>query len=153
MKKHEIAVLTLLTFTFPQMSLAGGNDSSSPTHKYWVCAISSYHSIIDGKRQEGKCNANTEYSEPRCREFVVEFEGDDGVRPGQPFKQTNQQDKPSTTTTIAINKEGDQHLYTHTIEKIGINATNKWVYNGKCNYYEASANEKIYMEKGLKTIP
>lgn len=154
MKKHEIAALMLLILIFPQLSLAGSDGSSSPIHKYWVCAISSYHSIIDGKRQEGKCIANTEYSEPHCKEFVVEFEGNNGVRPGQPFKQTDQQNNPSTTTTIAINKESGQHLYTHTIEKAGINSTKiKWVYNGRCNYYEAPSNEKIYMEKSLKTIP
>ena len=153
MKRLKITALILLSFTFPKMPLAEDSDLQNSTHKYWVCAISAYHSIIDGKRQEGECRANTEYSEPHCRQFVVEFEGDDGVRLGAPFKQTKQLNNPSTTTTIAINKANEQYLYTHTIEKMDVNSTNKWVYKGKCNYFEAPANEKIYMEKGLKTIP
>ena len=166
MKRRNITFLIAVISAFPEMPLAEDKGLINPVHKYWTCAITSYNSLVEGKRQEGRCRTNTEYSEPPCREFFVEFEGADGIRPGVPFKQTighNMQKNPptsghesnnpaqSTTTTIEINKDKDQYLYTHTIEKSGVKPTNKWVYNGKCSYYQAPANEKIYMDSGLKT--
>ncbi|WP_411727468.1 hypothetical protein [Methyloglobulus sp.] len=164
MKRENITFLIVIISALPEILLGGDKGPINPVHKYWSCAITSYNSLVEGKYQEGRCRANTEYSELPCREFFVEFEGADGIRPGVPFKQTighNMQKSPSTsddefntptqstTTTIEINKDKDQYLYTHTIEKTGANFADKWLYRGKCSYYEASANEKIYMEKGL----
>jgi hypothetical protein len=158
MKTRHI-ILTALIFAFPNLLLAENKGATNPVHKYWTCAISSYHSLVDRKYQETQCSANTEYSEPPCREFVVEYEGTEGIRPGVPFEQTipSFPDQKSTmaaqpaTTRIEINKKKDQYFYTQTVEHTGISATNKWVYNGKCNYNEAPAKEKIYMDFGLKT--
>jgi hypothetical protein len=133
-------LLIALTFSFSQGLLAGGN-----THKYWVCGVTTYHAVVDGNPLQGQCRANTAYSEPPCREFVVEFNGANGVRPGAPYAQS----EGATTTRIEINKTNGLHIYTHTINKSG----NKWVYNGKCSYFEAPANEKIHMDKGLETLP
>lgn len=163
MKRRSLTFLIAVISAFPEMPLAEDKEPN-PVHKYWTCAITSYNSLVEGKYQEGRCRANTEYSEPPCREFFVEFEGADGIRPGVPSKQTighNMQKSPSTSddesntpmqsTSIEINKHKDQYLYIHTIEKPGVKSTNKWVYNGKCSYYQAPANEKIYMDSGLTT--
>jgi hypothetical protein len=164
MKSQKIGVVILVMLYFPNVVLAGSNESANPTHKYWVCAISSYYSQIDGKREDGKCRANTEYSEPQCREFVVEYEGEGGVRPGVPYKEISnghRQDSlsnvpndlenqtNSTTTKIAITKENNHYSYAHIIENTTIKSTNQWVYTGKCNYFEAPLSEKIYLQRGL----
>ncbi len=165
MKKNVIPVLFVMLLIFPDVPLAEDKELLLPPHRYWVCSISSYNSFIDGKYQESKCRANTEYSKPPCREFVVEFEGEGGIRPGMPFKQTvgcDMKKSPlsspneaknqaqSTTTTIQINEKDGQYLYVHTIETDNI-SKDRWVYQGNCKYYKAPINEKIYLDKGLKT--
>lgn len=165
MKRQNITFLIAMIFAFSEMSLAEDKGLNNPVHKFWSCAITSYNSLVDGKYQEDRCRANTQYSELPCREFFVEYEGAGGVRPGVPFKETikhkmqkssstddNEYNIPTTTTTtIGIRKDKDQYLYTHTIVKTEIKFTNKWIYNGKCSYYEAPVNEKIYLDRGLET--
>ena len=161
MKYQFINSLLTGIFLFPTVLVAGGDDPKATPHKYWVCAISSYYSLVDGKREEGKCRANTEYSEPQCREFYVD-EGEGGVHLGQAYKKTStdnnqmnssnsiNQNSPATIT-ITIDKQDDHYLYKHLIERTSNNAADQWVYNGKCTYYEAPMKEKIYLHKGLDT--
>ena len=136
MKTFSIALAASI-LTFPLLSCAEG------IHKYWVCGVTTYHAVVGGKPQQGKCQANTAYSGPPCREFVVEFDGANGVRPGAPY----QQDSDAATTRIEIDKANDRHTYTHTIEKSG----DKWTYNGNCTYFEAPVSAKIHMDNGLTT--
>lgn len=165
MKKHNIVFLITIISAFPQVTFAKDQGLKNPVHKFWSCAITTYNTLVDGNYQENKCRANTQYSEPPCREFFVEYEGAEGIRPGVSFKQTivhnmkkssSRYDElniptKSTTTTIEIKKDKNQYLYTHTIVATDIKFSNKWFYNGKCSYYEAPVNEKIYMDSGLKT--
>ncbi|CAG7856560.1 hypothetical protein MCAMS1_01087 [biofilm metagenome] len=139
MKTHCRLFITLI-LSSPQVLLAGG-----AIHKYWVCGVTTYQSIVNGKTQSGQCRANTAYSEPPCREFVVEFDGANGIQPGAPYRQNAN----GATTNIEINQANGQHSYLHTINKHGEIRT----YHGKCNYFEAPANAKIHMEYGLKTQP
>jgi hypothetical protein len=101
---------------------------------------------------EQQCRANTEYSEPPCRPFVVEYEGADGIRPDKPFQQNIKlvSGQPATVR-IEISKEDSKYVYAHSIEQIGTNAAQKWHYKGVCQYNEAPTQEKIYMDYGLKT--
>jgi hypothetical protein len=138
MKTH-CRLLIALILSLPQTLLAGGGA----THKYWVCAVKTYQSSLGGKTQNGQCRANTAYSEPPCREFVVEYNGANGVRPGAPFTQSD----GTNAIRIEINKTGGLHTYAHTINKDGGIRT----YHGTCSYFEAPANEKIHMDYGLKT--
>ncbi len=137
MKTFNIALAASI-LTLPPLSYAGG------AHKYWVCGVTTYHAVVGGKSQQGKCQANTAYSEPPCREFMVEFDGANGVRPGAPYEQTL---NDASKTRIEINKANGQHAYAHTIEKSG----DKWTYNGNCSYFEAPVSEKIHIDNGLKT--
>ncbi len=156
--KTPSVILMALILAFPNMPLAENNGAVNPVHKYWTCAISSYHSLVNGKYQEAQCRANTEYSEPPCRGFVVEYEGADGIRPSVPYEQkisSKPFDKSvkaaqPTITKIEINKSKEKFVYTHTVDQTGISGNNKWIYYGTCNYNEASAGEKIHMDYGLK---
>ena len=159
MKIRRIAVIAAAFLLSSQISIADTNGLTEKNHKYWLCAVSTYRHINQGNDQEYKCRANTEYSEPPCREFLLEFEGVDGIRPGAPFKQTITQSPTEqsritqnkliqpVTTTIEINEQGGEFLYTQTVEQ----AASEWVYKGPCHYYEAPLSEKIYRDKGLKT--
>ena len=145
---------------FPVLMLAATKGSANPVHKYWTCAISSYNSLVDGKYEEAQCRANTEYSDPPCRGFVVEYEGANGIRPdapyqhritSEPFGKTSKEQQP-TMIKIEINKVENRLVYTHTLEQTGANANNKKVYKGLCTYNEAPSTEKIYMDYGLKAV-
>jgi hypothetical protein len=164
MKRHKVMLLILMNFACPRILFAEDRVAENSIHKFWFCAIASYNALIEGNYQAGKCRSNTQYSEPPCREFFIEYEGVEGIRPGVPFRQTIERKLPisssansaettqSTTTTIEINKDKEQFAYVHTIEETVGKFTNKWVYNGKCRYYEAPANEKIYIPKGLEAV-
>jgi hypothetical protein len=166
MKRPNRIVLIALIFSFPEILYAEEQGLNNPIHKFWSCAITTYNSLVNGKVQEDRCRANTQYSEPPCQAFFIEYEGVDGIRPGVPFTQTvehkrlksastsdNEPAPPPelTTTTIEIRKDNDQYFYTQSIVKTGVKLTNKWLYSGKCSYYTAPVNEKIYMERGLPT--
>lgn len=161
MKKQELLFLMATVFVPSQMLLAKDKGLDTPTHKFWSCTITSYNSTVDSKYHEDRCMANTQYSEPPCKEFFVEYEGVDGIRPGVPYKQAigqksastrnNENDATTKSTTIEIRKDKDQYSYTHTIVEMGNTSTNKWAYNGKCVYFEDPRNEKIYMQKDLDT--
>ena len=60
-----------MIIVFPRASLSEDKGINNPVHKFWTCAILFYNSLVDGKYQESKCQANTQYSEPPCREFFV----------------------------------------------------------------------------------
>jgi hypothetical protein len=148
-----------MIFSFPSLLIAEDSSVNNPLHKFWICAITDYNSLVDGKYQEGKCRANTQYSEPPCREFFLEYEGADGIRPGIDFKKVSEQESSSTvdgkeqaaqSTTIEIKKDKDQYLYTHSIVKTSSKSTDKWVYNGQCRYYQSPSSEKIYIHNGLE---
>ncbi len=139
MKIFNIALASAI-LALPQLSCAGGGAA---VHKYWVCGVTTYHSVVGGKSQQGKCQANTAYSNPPCREFMVEYDGANGIRPGVPYTQ----DLAGGSTRIEINKENGQYAYNHTVEKSG----DKWVYLGNCNYFEAPVSDKVHMDFGLKT--
>jgi hypothetical protein len=157
--KTSTVILMALVLALPDVSLAENNEAANPVHKYWTCAISSYHSLVDGKYQEAQCRSSTEYSEPPCRGFVVEYEGANGVRPNVPYAQKissrpsdkSTQGQQTKTINIDISKAEEKFIYTHTVAQTGANANNKWIYNGLCNYNEAPTSEKIYMDYGLKT--
>lgn len=152
-------ILIAFTLASPNITLAENKGSVNPTHKYWTCTISSYYSMLNGKHQAAQCLANTEYSEPPCREFVVEYEGPKGVRPNVPYQQkvspdTFEKSAKATQPMLAkieINQDKDNFIYKHTIEQAGASTNNAWVYSGVCHYNEAPASEKIYMDYGLKT--
>lgn len=133
-------IITLLILITSQTVLADG-----ASHPYWVCGVTTYQLIVGGKSQSGQCSSNTAYSQPPCREFFVDFAGPDGVRPGAPFNK----DENGISTRIEITKANGHFTYSHTINKPG----NRWIYQGKCRYFEAPASEKIYMDHGLKTQP
>ena len=132
--------------------LYAGEINADSLQKYWTCTVSSYTVFAGGKGVEHQCRANTEYSEPPCRPFVVEYEGADGIRPDKPFQQNIKlvSGQPATLR-IAISKEGSKFAYAHSIEPSGADAGQKWHYSGVCQYNEAPTQEKIYMDYGLKT--
>jgi hypothetical protein len=160
MKSRGFTLLIAMGFALPVLALAADVESKMPVHKYWTCAISSYTAEVDGKYQEYSCRTNTEYSNPPCREFVLDYDGDSGVRPGDNYRAVINQSNASThkdgksqaeTSNIEIKSDKDQYVYIHTVVKAGIKFSNKWVYTGVCHYYEAPASEKIYRDQGLKT--
>lgn len=120
-------------------------------HKYWTCAVSSYTVYEAGKGVEHQCRANTEYSKPPCRPFVVEYNGKDGVNLDQPYQQEiSLASGQPATARIEISKDSGKYVYAHTIEQTGSNALHRWHYKGVCQYNEAPTQEKIYMDYGLK---
>ncbi|MBM4208432.1 MAG: hypothetical protein FJ190_10630 [Gammaproteobacteria bacterium] len=133
-------IITVLILIASQVVTAGGAN-----HQYWVCGVTAYQSIVGGKTQAGQCSANTAYSQPPCREFVVEFAGANGIRPGASYQQSAN----GVSTRIEITKADGYYAYNHTINKAG----NRWSYQGKCRYFEAPIGEKIHMDHGLKTQP
>jgi hypothetical protein len=158
--KTLTVILMALVLALPEVSLAENNQAANPVHKYWTCVISSYHSLVDGKYQEAQCRSNTEYSEPPCREFVVEYEGANGIRPNVPYEQKissepsdqSTQGQQTKSIKIGISRAEEKFIYTHTVEQTEASANNKWTYNGLCSYNEAPTSEKIYMDYGLKTM-
>jgi hypothetical protein len=160
MKSRGFTLLIAMGFALSGLALAADVESKTPVHKYWTCAISSYSSAVDDNYQKYTCRANTQYSNPPCREFVVEYDGDEGVRPGDSYRAVINQNNAAKyndgksqaeTSSIEIKSDKDKYVYTHTVVKTGLKFSSKWVYNGVCHYYEAPASEKIYMDEGLKT--
>ena len=155
--KISTTLLMVLILTIPKPLLAQNSGTAPPIHKYWTCAISSYDSWVNGKHQTARCQANTEYSAPPCRGFVVEYEGEKGIRPNVAYIENTTMESLDgiiktmlpTVIRIEINPVGDQYLYRHTIEQTNGATTNQWVYNGFCQYNEAPAHEKIHMDHGL----
>lgn len=139
------SILLAILVELSGITLAENSHATGSMHQYWVCGISSYHSIADGHRQDGRCPTNTAYSVPPCREFYVELEGLNGIHPGFPYQRTNED---SSTVTITINKTNGGYEYSHTVNKAG----EQWLYLGQCHFYEAPDNEKIYMDQGLQIL-
>lgn len=126
------------------MALADNESMSDSVHKYWVCGISSYSSIVADQRQDRQCRANTAYSDPPCREFYVEYEGANGIRPDHPFQRT---DGENSTVTINITSVNNTVVYSHTVDRSG----DQWVYRGQCAFYEAPSGATIHLDQGLVT--
>jgi hypothetical protein len=158
--------MKISTFTFMSilltchiMARAEETETDNSIHKYWTCTISSYHSQINGRHQQAQCLTNTEYSEPPCRGFVVEYEGTKGIRPNSPFEQKtfsepfDQSDKTQVPTIIKIEIDSTEKkfVYKHSVQQKAFSGVNRWVYDGLCDYNEAPASKKIYMDYGLKT--
>ncbi|WP_394752870.1 hypothetical protein [Crenothrix sp.] len=158
--KTRMTFLMAMILSLPTLLIAEDNSLNNPLHKFWICAITDYNSLVDGNYQESKCRANTQYSEPPCREFFLEYEGVDGIGSGIDFKKVSEQESSSIvdgeaqattqSTTIEIKKAKDQYLYSHSIVKTSSKFTDKWLYNGQCRYYQTSSSEKIYIHKGLE---
>jgi hypothetical protein len=157
MKKISVTIMAIVLIC-PHLLSAEETGVNNPVHKYWTCTISYYHSLINGNRKEAQCRANTEYSEPPCRGFVVEYEGANGVRPTHPYERESSSEafensanaKLPTKTRIVINKAGEKFYYHQTVQQKVIGGYNEWVYKGVCNYNEAPAGEKMFMDYGLK---
>lgn len=159
MKAHLVATVWVLFLLSFENSFAESNGLSNKIHKYWICAVSTYRYLNNGNQKEYHCRANTEYSESPCREFYLEFEGPEGIRPSVTFKQTvtsNPKEMSSfpqnmtglpVTTTVEIKQQRGEYVFTQIVEQ----ATSKWVYKGHCDYFEAPLNEKIHRDKGLNT--
>lgn len=163
MKNRNSVLLLLMIVILPQIAYTVEQASDNPVHKYWVCAINRYSTLEDGKYQAHTCRANTQYSEPPCPEFYVDYEGENGVRPGISFEKTiglgntsppdSEKNTQTQSTTIEIRTVQGENLYRHSIVKTVGKLTNKRVYEGKCEFYQAPSTEKIYMNYGLKTAP
>jgi hypothetical protein len=157
MKKSSLTFMAFVLI-WPHFLSAGETGVNNLVHKYWTCTISSYHSMVNGNRKEAQCRANTAYSEPPCRGFVVEYEGANGVSPTHPYESRTSSEalensantKLPTMTRIVINRAGEKFYYQQTVQQKGLSGNNEWVYKGVCNYNEAPAGEKIFMDYGLK---
>jgi len=163
---QQYFTMKISTFTFLiillvscNMARAEETGTTNAVHKYWTCTISSYHSLINGRYQQAQCRANTEYSEPPCRGFVVEYEGANGIRPNNSFEQKtlsepyDKSDKEQLPTIIKIEigSAENKFVYKHSVQQKAISGVNQWGYDGLCDYNEAPASKKIYMDYGLKT--